>query len=259
MEQKVGMVHFHYTELLFPVSPATNMSTGVLPSVTTCLTSSARCVTSRGQLRTVASDLHRWYSFDVSALFIKDKIPAQGLTPALTGITVRYDISNGFYEDLFDLAQTPFLTFYPNKRVLAGLKKRKNVKVRRPRRASRAQGNALKTEDCRVYPWVVTLDDLGWKGLVLQPEILDIGFCHGDCKFNSATVNATYISRNAYVRGVFLDVTKRHGRGSRRRSGVPPPACVPNKLQPLSLIFMDGPLVTYKHVAEMIAITCRCL
>ncbi|XP_062334581.1 bone morphogenetic protein 10-like [Osmerus eperlanus] len=106
----------------------------------------------------------------------------------------------------------------------------------------------VKGESCKRTPLRVEFKDIGWDSWVIQPLGYDAYECNGVC--NPPMTSEVSPTKHAIVQ-TLLSV-RRPQMASRA-------CCVPTKLDPISLLYMDGGVVTYKHKYEgMVVAECGC-
>lgn len=115
------------------------------------------------------------------------------------------------------------------------------VEAPRPRRS-------IKTEPCKRTPLYVDFRDIGWDSWVIQPLGYEAYECNGVC--NSPMTSEVSPTRHAVVQSLLS--VRNPGRASL-------PCCVPTKLEPISLLYHENGVVTFKHKYEgMVVAECGC-
>jgi len=106
---------------------------------------------------------------------------------------------------------------------------------------------------CRLVPFVANFTEIGWtKDFVIGPETFEMNLCMGECPWpNDQRFNAT---NHAIMQGTFSAYNTYVGRNK-----VPQPCCVPDKLMPLPLLYMEpSQNVILKTFRDMVAAHCGC-
>lgn len=111
----------------------------------------------------------------------------------------------------------------------------------RPRRS-------VKTEPCKRTPLYVDFRDIGWDSWIIQPLGYEAYECNGVC--NPPMTAEVSPTKHAIVQSL-LNV-----RNPERASRA---CCVPTKLEPISLLYHENGVVTFKHKYEgMVVAECGC-
>lgn len=111
----------------------------------------------------------------------------------------------------------------------------------RPRRS-------IKTEPCKRTPLYVDFKDIGWDSWVIQPLGYEAYECNGVC--NAPLTSEVSPTKHAIVQSLLS--IRNPGRAS-------PSCCVPTKLEPISLLYHENGVVTFKHKYEgMVVAECGC-
>ncbi|KAJ8254858.1 hypothetical protein GJAV_G00198120 [Gymnothorax javanicus] len=131
--------------------------------------------------------------------------------------------------------------------------------VTRPRR-SKDQGsisadlpnykrqNSVAESHCKLHSYSVTFKDLGLDHWIIAPHKYNPRYCRGDCP------RILHYGYNSPNHAIVQNLINEMGVGE-----VPPPACVPNKYKPISVLMMEkNGSVVYKEYEDMIAESCTC-
>ncbi|KAK1333876.1 LOW QUALITY PROTEIN: hypothetical protein QTO34_006265 [Cnephaeus nilssonii] len=93
----------------------------------------------------------------------------------------------------------------------------------------------------------VDFADIGWNEWIISPKSFDAYYCAGACEFPMPKVVRP--SNHATIQSI--------GRG--HRPGIPEPCCVPDKMSPLGVLFLDeNRNVVLKVYPNMSVETCAC-
>nr|XP_046225775.1 bone morphogenetic protein 10-like [Oncorhynchus gorbuscha] len=105
-----------------------------------------------------------------------------------------------------------------------------------------------KGDPCKKIPLYVEFKDIGWDSWVIQPMGYEAYECNGVCSYPmTSEVSPT---KHAIVQTRL---------SSKIPQKVSPACCVPTKLEPISLLYEDGGVVTYMHKYEgMVVAECGC-
>uniref|UniRef100_A0AAZ3PC07 TGF-beta family profile domain-containing protein n=1 Tax=Oncorhynchus tshawytscha TaxID=74940 RepID=A0AAZ3PC07_ONCTS len=105
-----------------------------------------------------------------------------------------------------------------------------------------------KGDPCKKIPLYVEFKDIGWDTWVIQPMGYEAYECNGVCSYPmTSEVSPT---KHAIVQTRL---------SSKIPQKVSPACCVPTKLEPISLLYEDGGVVTYMHKYEgMVVAECGC-
>lgn len=103
-------------------------------------------------------------------------------------------------------------------------------------------------ESCRRSPLFVDFKDIGWDTWVIQPLGYEAYECKGAC--NPPMTSEVSPTKHAIVQSLLS--VKSPKRASRA-------CCVPTKLDPISLLYHENGVVTFKHKYEgMVVAECGC-
>lgn len=111
----------------------------------------------------------------------------------------------------------------------------------RPRRS-------IKTEPCKRTPLYVDFRDIGWDSWIIQPLGYEAYECNGVC--NPPMTSEVSPTKHAIVQSLLS--VRNPGKASLA-------CCVPTKLEPISLLYHENSVVTFKHKYEgMVVAECGC-
>lgn len=112
---------------------------------------------------------------------------------------------------------------------------------------SRVRRN-VKSEPCKRTPLFVDFKDIGWDTWIIQPLGYEAYECNGVC--NPPMTSEVSPTKHAVVQSLLS--VKSPERASRA-------CCVPTKLEPISLLYHENGVVTFKHKYEgMVVAECGC-
>lgn len=115
------------------------------------------------------------------------------------------------------------------------------VAARRPRRS-------IKTELCKRTPLYVDFRDIGWDSWIIQPRGYEAYGCNGVC--NPPMTSEVSPTKHAIVQSLLS--VQHPGKASLA-------CCVPTKLEPISLLYYENGVVTFKQkYEEMVVAECGC-
>ncbi|XP_066570952.1 bone morphogenetic protein 15 isoform X2 [Amia ocellicauda] len=110
------------------------------------------------------------------------------------------------------------------------------------------QKNSVVRNQCKLHPYRVTFRDLGWEHWIIAPYKYNPHYCKGDCP---RILHYGYNSPNHAIVQNFINELA--------NNDVPPPACVPYKYKPISVLMMEkNGSIVYKEYEDMIAESCTC-
>ncbi|XP_071105441.1 nodal homolog [Haliotis cracherodii] len=119
--------------------------------------------------------------------------------------------------------------------------------IRRRRRKNRRWNKAGKKQGCRLYDFDVDFNTIGWGEWIIHPTRFNSKFCHGNCP-------SPIDVRHKPTNHAMLQSLMR----SKRSNVAPSPCCVPTKLEPLSMMYVEDGEVVVRHHEDMIASECGC-
>ncbi|XP_004647200.1 growth/differentiation factor 3 [Octodon degus] len=121
---------------------------------------------------------------------------------------------------------------------------------RRParlRRALPAAPQAACPSLCHRHRLFISFRDLGWHKWVIAPKGFMANYCHGECPLSAAT----YLNSSNYA---FMQALMQVADPA-----VPPAVCVPTKLSPISMLYLDNEdNVILRHYEDMVVDECGC-
>ena len=213
------------------------------PAVTVCLEGQHLCQRFRGQTRYIPPFRVAWTTYNLT-----DILPIILQSP----VTLRIYFRSGRRGS--PSAQLVLSTF-PN--VDEILRERSAETTDRKRRYApplAAEPEVTATHLCHLTEWYVSVVDLGWEDLVIQPQIISTGYCSGLCPepLTNRKVNCT---NNAYVRSVY-----RTRQPRAVDSPVPPASCVPVTFNTGQILYhgVNGSVIIRK-VKELEVRGCGCM
>uniref|UniRef100_A0A3Q3W714 TGF-beta family profile domain-containing protein n=1 Tax=Mola mola TaxID=94237 RepID=A0A3Q3W714_MOLML len=112
---------------------------------------------------------------------------------------------------------------------------------------SRVRRN-VKSESCKRTPLFVNFKDIGWDTWIIQPLGYEAYKCNGVC--NPPMTSEVSPTKHAIVQSLLsINSPERASRA----------CCVPTKLEPISLLYHENGVVTFKHKYEgMVVAECGC-
>ena len=102
---------------------------------------------------------------------------------------------------------------------------------------------------CSLEPYIIDFETLGWDSWIIYPKKYDAFQCSGACP------TPIDQSLNPTNHGMLHSLMK-HKSGD--KSGRDNLCCVPSKLSPLSMLYMENGLVVTRHHPDMIVDQCAC-
>ncbi|KAL7668603.1 hypothetical protein ACOME3_009299 [Neoechinorhynchus agilis] len=118
-------------------------------------------------------------------------------------------------------------------------------KVPRKRRSDKTE---LGRSACRVTDFIVDLQQIGWRNVILFPKTFNAGRCTGPCSFRTANV-----FKNNYA---LMCHILRHVEKGLIRS----PYCAPSNLAPLKIIYaISENILSMTYLNDMIVDSCECI
>uniref|UniRef100_A0A674NWJ8 Bone morphotic protein 10 n=1 Tax=Takifugu rubripes TaxID=31033 RepID=A0A674NWJ8_TAKRU len=107
---------------------------------------------------------------------------------------------------------------------------------------------SARSEPCKRRPLFVDFKDIGWDTWIIQPLGYEAYECKGAC--NPPMTSEVSPTKHAIVQSLLS--AKSPKRASRA-------CCVPTKLEPISLLYHENGVVTFKHKYEgMVVAECGC-
>ncbi|XP_067670770.1 nodal homolog [Haliotis asinina] len=104
-----------------------------------------------------------------------------------------------------------------------------------------------KKQVCRLYDFEVDFTTIGWGQWIIHPTRFNSKFCYGNCP--SPIDMRLKPTNHAMLQSLMR----------RKRSNVAPaPCCVPTKLEPLSMMYLEDGEVVVRHHEDIIASECGC-
>ncbi|XP_057682759.1 bone morphogenetic protein 2-like [Corythoichthys intestinalis] len=106
------------------------------------------------------------------------------------------------------------------------------------------------SRSCQRVPLFVDFEEIGWSGWIISPRGYNAYHCKGSCPFPlGGNLRAT---NHATVRSIMHALKL-------SADEVEMPCCVPDKLQPISLLYFDDEEnVVLKQYDDMVALSCGC-
>uniref|UniRef100_K7EWP1 TGF-beta family profile domain-containing protein n=2 Tax=Pelodiscus sinensis TaxID=13735 RepID=K7EWP1_PELSI len=115
------------------------------------------------------------------------------------------------------------------------------------RSGGRGQGKKAKTR-CSRKPLHVNFKELGWDDWIIAPLDYEAYHCEGVCDF---PLRSHLEPTNHAIIQTLMN--------SMDPESTPPSCCVPSKLSPISILYIDsGNNVVYKQYEDMVVETCGC-
>ncbi|CAD5119391.1 DgyrCDS8005 [Dimorphilus gyrociliatus] len=110
--------------------------------------------------------------------------------------------------------------------------------------------NRENQDDCRLHPYSVNVDRLGYGERIFLPKVFEFNYCKGRCDHRN--LNGENIDNHALMTSLYKNIK---GRSKRN----PKLCCVPTKTEPLSLLFTDhfGNII-FDQIDNMVATECGC-
>ncbi|XP_071105430.1 growth/differentiation factor 6-A-like [Haliotis cracherodii] len=118
---------------------------------------------------------------------------------------------------------------------------------RRRERKNRRWKKSGKKQGCRLYDFNVDFKTIGWGQWIIHPTRFNSKFCHGNCP---SPIDIRFKPTNHAM----LQSLMR----SKRSNAAPDLCCVPTKLEPLSMMYVEDGEVVVHHHEDMIASECGC-
>ena len=235
---------FNYTELVLHTGSNLNVHALGQCVFTLCLSTNKLCLKVRRTLRKTPFYRDQWYAFEVKGLLPQGKRAENEFT-----LTLHYSRCKRIVEESFSWSHSPLLVFYPTATTLETLHHASLLHQRR-RRDTHAQSGLPGA--CQKHSWRIPVEDLAWEDVIIEPRVIDLGFCQGNC---SVVDDNNQIVLNGYIRKLFWD----HAHSNATEIGIPPPCCVATGLSRLSLLYMLNGSFTVTHASEMVVDRCMCV
>lgn len=112
---------------------------------------------------------------------------------------------------------------------------------------------------CRLKPWFLNLNDIGWQNWILAPKALRSNICVGGCPalFLEEYLNATNYS---FLKNLFHERQKFLGKGNDRQVKIVPEAsCSPVSYTQLTVMYRTTRnVIVVKSLPEMRVLSCGC-
>nr|XP_026647977.1 growth/differentiation factor 7 [Zonotrichia albicollis] len=144
------------------------------------------------------------------------------------------------------LGSPPFLE-PPDPGQEAFLRRRKRRTTTAARSGGRGHGKKAKTR-CSRKPLHVNFKELGWDDWIIAPLDYEAYHCEGVCDF---PLRSHLEPTNHAIIQTLMN--------SMDPESTPPSCCVPSKLSPISILYIDsGNNVVYKQYEDMVVETCGC-
>jgi len=152
---------------------------------------------------------------------------------------------------------------HPDSVTIETASERRHHRTRRDRSSSSSSAAAAATETlpegaCRLRPWYLDFERLGWTQWVRYPTGYYANFCYGACSItpSGATNNATIVSNHAFVKSLYMAATnKSDSEGPQSEA-----CCVSLRLSPINILYNnDEGQWVITEMAEMRADECGCL
>lgn len=126
-------------------------------------------------------------------------------------------------------------------------KRRKRRTTIAARSGGRGHGKKAKTR-CSRKPLHVNFKELGWDDWIIAPLDYEAYHCEGVCDF---PLRSHLEPTNHAIIQTLMN--------SMDPESTPPSCCVPSKLSPISILYIDsGNNVVYKQYEDMVVETCGC-
>ncbi|XP_050424178.1 protein decapentaplegic-like [Adelges cooleyi] len=150
---------------------------------------------------------------------------------------------NGLFD--FESASKPVLMVYTDD---GTNKKSSSSMLRNKRSTDESSSKKSKKKICQRYPLYVDFKEVGFSDWIQAPQGYDAYYCHGECTFPLA--NHMNASNHAVMQTLMNSINP---------VAVPRACCVPTKLRPQTLLYVDdeGKLVV-KNYPEMAVEECGC-
>nr|CAB3264390.1 nodal [Phallusia mammillata] len=100
---------------------------------------------------------------------------------------------------------------------------------------------------CRLVPFEVDFEKIGWGSWIVHPKKYNANRCVGHCR--NPTVHGAKPTNHAYLQSIL---------SNQHDSNVPEPCCVPTKLKPISLLYLQDGEVHQQQHQDMVVTECGC-
>ncbi|KAM4694421.1 growth/differentiation factor 7 [Discoglossus pictus] len=129
------------------------------------------------------------------------------------------------------------------------LTKRRRKRTTLPTRTSNGRGHGKKSKTrCSKKPLHVNFKELGWDDWIIAPLDYEAYHCEGMCDF---PLRSHLEPTNHAIIQTLMN--------SMDPESTPPSCCVPSKLSPISILYIDsGNNVVYKQYEDMVVESCGC-
>ena len=128
-------------------------------------------------------------------------------------------------------------------------REKRDVSAKRRRRKGKGRKwfrNGRK-EDCQMYDYDVDFNTIGWGQWIIHPKRFNSKFCFGQCP---SPIDVKYVPTNHAMLQTLMRM--------KRPSVAPAPCCVPTRLSPVSMLYMEYDEIVVRHHEDMIADQCGC-
>ncbi|OCT79024.1 hypothetical protein XELAEV_18030120mg [Xenopus laevis] len=127
--------------------------------------------------------------------------------------------------------------------------KRRWKRTTLPTRTNNGKGHAKKSKTrCSKKPLLVNFKELGWDDWIIAPLDYEAYHCEGVCDF---PLRSHLEPTNHAIIQTLMN--------SMDPESTPPSCCVPSKLSPISILYIDsGNNVVYKQYEDMVVESCSC-
>ncbi|XP_072165700.1 bone morphogenetic protein 3-like [Diadema setosum] len=128
--------------------------------------------------------------------------------------------------------------------------RKKNLSKPRPKEMDMVEGSIAPADGtCQRHEMHADFWTIGWGDHILAPSSFQAYYCMGRCSFPIA--KELHPSNHAIIQSIM------HALGI--QTGVPTPCCVPEKMKPLTLLYIDDELNVYlKKYDDMTVVSCGC-
>ncbi|GAB1597741.1 nodal homolog [Argonauta hians] len=166
------------------------------------------------------------------------------------GLLVLYTGNSQFFQDIYQrfTSQSLQLAKPRQRRHSSESKsKRRRLKLKNKRKKKRKQVGTNKDLPCGLYDYYIDFNVIGWGEWIVFPKRFNAHLCSGKCTGPIKTdLNPT---NHAMLRSLMKlkqpDVT-------------PLPCCVPTKLKPMSLLYLEPGEIVLRQHTDLVAEECGC-